>query len=332
MSPRRVAVAVVLVSLLVAESAAALDRPIAAAKLVLKRAPTRDTLAFVSRDPGFLFPPIGGADDPATGTPGGLSVELFSGTGETALLPAPGGLGKPGWLVASGPTSQFRFQNALAPGGVSVIRLALLKQGRVLKVTSRIVGLALAGPQGSVGIRITTGTRRSCALFDPATIKRDEAGRFVARNAVAAAIADCSNASLGGAPPTTTTTTSTTLPGCSVDPFAPACVGVCPSGEQCVGGFGAGLGIECGCIPDDATPCLESGYPACGGACTGGRVCQAFHLLPGEGPEITSCACVDPGNTCDDPAGTCFEIGVCAPGQVCEVVAQPTSACGCGSP
>jgi hypothetical protein len=332
MSPRRVAVVAVRISLVVAASAAAVDRPIDAAKLVLKRTATRDTLAFVSRDPAFLFPPIGSTDDPATGSPGGLLVELFSAAGEIGVLAAPAGIGTPGWLATPAPTAQFRFQNALAPGGLSAIRLAVLKQGRVLKLTSRSIGLALEGPQGGVGIRITTGTRRSCALFGPATIKRDEAGRFVARNALATAIADCSDASLGGAVPTTTT--STTLPGCFVvpDPFEPTCGGACPTGEQCVGGFGAALGIECTCIPDDAVSCLGSGYPTCGGACSGGRVCQAFHLLPGEFTEVRSCACVDPGDTCDDPSGTCFAFGVCSPGQVCQGAGPPTSACGCGAP
>jgi hypothetical protein len=328
---RETAVLVLLVSLRAAGSAAALDQPIDGAKLVLKRTPTRETLAFVSRDPGFLLPPPGGFDDPATGTPGGLVVELFSANEGSGAVSAPPGPGKPGWLVTPAPVAQFRFQNALAPGGISPIRLAVLKQGRVLKVSARVAGLPLAGPQGAVGIRIVTGTRRSCALFDAATIKRDEPGRFVGRNALAASIADCSDASLGGPPPTTTTTT---LPGCAIipDPFEPMCGGACPAGEQCAGSFDATVQPECGCIPDDATACTGSGYPTCGGACTGGRVCQAFHILPGELPEIRSCACVDPGDTCDDPAGTCFAVGVCPPGQACTGQGPPTSACGCAAP
>jgi hypothetical protein len=333
MNPRETAMAVALAWLAAATSAAAVDRPVDATKLVLKRTPTRETLTFVTRDPDFLFPAANSADDPAIGNPGGMRVDLFSVNEGSASLVAPPGAGKPGWLLKDSQIPQFRFQNADAPGGSSPVRLAILKQARVLKVDARLAGLPLAGPQGAVGIRIVTGTLRTCALFGPATIKRDEPGRFVARNALAASITDCSDVSLGGPTPSTTTT-STTLPGCQLidDPFEPTCGGACPPGEQCVGGFDATISIECTCIPDDAVACLGSGYPTCGGVCSGGRVCQAFHVLPGEVPEISSCACVDPGNTCDDPPGTCFAVGVCPPGEVCQGLGPPTSACGCGPP
>src|SRR5690348_12884915 len=62
-----------------ASLAHAVDQPIAATKLLLKRSPSgKQTLTFVSKDPAFLFPTIGSADDPATGTPGGATIELFS--------------------------------------------------------------------------------------------------------------------------------------------------------------------------------------------------------------------------------------------------------------
>jgi hypothetical protein len=322
--------AIAFASLVAADAALALDRPVDAARLVIRRTPVRASLVFVSRDPGFLFPAPGGGDDP---TIGGLVVELFSATEGAATLAAPAGLGKPGWSVTLAPTPGFRFQNPLAPAGTSPLRAVVLKQGRVLKVTGRAAGLPLAAAQGAVGIRVVTGARRSCALFGPATIKRDEPGRFVARNAPAAALPDYSDTSLGAPPPPSTTTT-TTLPGCAIvpDPFEPKCGGACPPGEQCVGGFGPALEPECACIPDDAVACLGSGYPACGGACGAGRVCQAFHLLPGELIELRSCACVDPADTCADPPGTCFAIGVCPPGEACTGQGAPTSACGCAPP
>jgi hypothetical protein len=72
----------------------ALDRPISGKKLQLKRSPSgKEKLVFQSKDPIFLFPAIGSADDPATGTPGGIRVELFSqGEPSHPLLAAPPGI------------------------------------------------------------------------------------------------------------------------------------------------------------------------------------------------------------------------------------------------
>src|SRR5262249_5081925 len=61
---------------------------------------------------------------------------------------------------------------------------------------------------GSVGIRITTGSLRSCARFAGASVRRDQAGLFIAVQTPSSALADCSNESLGGLPPSTTTTTT----------------------------------------------------------------------------------------------------------------------------
>ena len=329
MRTSRTALAVMLSSLVFAESAQGLDQPIDAVKLVLKRTATRETLVFLSRDPAFLFPPPGSADDPATGSPGGLIVDVFSANEGGASHAVPPGVGNPGWTVTVGSAPRFRFRNSGAPAVLSSVRSALVKQGRVIKVMGRVTGLSLAGPQGAVGVRITTGTRRSCALFGAATIKKDEAGVFVAKGALASSLSDCSDGSLGG-----TTATTTTLPGCQIipDPFEPTCGGSCPVGGQCVDEIGPNFQQDCACIPAGATACNGSGYPTCGGVCGGSRVCQAFHLLPGETPEIMGCACVDPGNTCDDPAGTCFAIGVCSPGSVCVGQGPPTSSCGCGPP
>ena len=60
--------------------------------------------------------------------------------------------------------------------------------------------LPLAGAQGAVAVRVSYGTRRVCAVFDPAhaDVAADEAGRFHARDAARPAIADCVRASLLG--------------------------------------------------------------------------------------------------------------------------------------
>lgn len=319
----RVAVAVALASFLLASPVQALDQPVDAVKLVLKRSASgSQSLVFVSRDPDVLFPPVGGADDPATGSPGGALLDLFSATEGAAGLAVPSGEGTPGWTVAAGTVPRFRFRNPDAPAGVSPVRVVVLKAGRVLKVVARTTGVPLAVPQLAVGIRFTTGTRRTCALFGGSTIQKDVAGKFVAKGALASALADCSDASL------------TVVP-CHLiaDPFEPMCGGVCPPGETCATEFGPQLEQLCVCHPVGTTSCLDSGFPACGGFCAGGNTCQAFHLsFPEGGVELSSCACVDPANTCDDPAGTCFAVGVCPTGQACLAQGPPTSACGCLTP
>ena len=61
--------------LLVAEGAppaSALDRPVSAEKLIVaRRGSGTEKLVLVSKDAAALFPVVGSADDPGTGTPGG---------------------------------------------------------------------------------------------------------------------------------------------------------------------------------------------------------------------------------------------------------------------
>jgi hypothetical protein len=329
MSKRGAAVALTLASSLLTTSwALAIDQPIDGAKLVLQRTASREKLVFVSRDPAFLFPSLGGPDDPSTT---GASVDLFSPVEGSASLPVPAGVGTPGWTTTGGPLPRLRFRNT-----ATAVTMVVLKQGRLVKVVARVTGLPLAGPQGAVGIRVRTGGLQSCARFDGATIRKDESGRFIAKGSLAAAIPDCSDQSLTAGTTTTTpssSTTTTTAASCGiVNAGEPMCAGACPAGSRCVGELNPGIGLDCVCLSDGTDPCLESGYPSCGGGCTAGRVCQAFHVLAGEGPELTACACADPGDPCADPAGTCFAVGVCPPGQVCTGMGAPTSACGCGPP
>jgi hypothetical protein len=325
-----------MVSLLLTASAQALDQPIDAVKLVLKRSATAETLVFVSRDADALFPSLGGADDPAVGSPGGALVDLFSASEGSASLAVPPGAGSVGWTVSFGPPPRLRFRNPDAPAGISAVRVLLLKQGRVLKVVAKAVGLPLATPQGAVGIRVVTGTLRNCARFAGEAVRKDVAGKFVGQGALAAGLADCSDGSLAGGTTTSTSTTSTTtlLPCQFQDVGEPICAGACPAGSQCVAELNPQVAIGCVCLPDGLSPCAGSGYPTCGGDCSVGRVCQGALVIPGEGGggPFELCVCVDPGNACDHPAGTCFAIGVCPAGQVCGGVGPPTSGCACGAP
>jgi hypothetical protein len=75
---------------------------------------------------------------------------------------------------------------------------AKLIRGRVLKVQLDATALALSAPQDALGVRVTTGLLRNCALFSGDGVHRDQAGRFVGKLATAAPLADCSATSLGG--------------------------------------------------------------------------------------------------------------------------------------
>jgi hypothetical protein len=345
---RNVAVLAALMAAASGGLAHALDRPIDGAKLILEKAAGRETLIFVSRDPRVPFPAVGGSDDPATGEPGGARIELFSLTEGIASLAVPRGTGTPGWRTKRQGGERRRFVNPAAPAGTSVVRAAVLKKGRGLRLVAKATGLPLAGPQGAVGIRVTMGTMRSCALFGRETIRKDEAGKFIARGARASSLADCSGASLGAAVVTTTTaaatsttgahgTTTTLQPaeGCHLadETVEPACEGVCPAGETCAAELDERIAPVCVCRPDGVDPCLGSSYPECGGYCAAGKRCQAFHLLPGQdNPEIRACACVDPRVQCSGAPGACRGLGVCPPGQVCAGVGPPTLACECAAP
>ncbi len=295
------------------QPARAADRPIDAKNLVMKRSATKAKLVFVSHDPGFLFPAIGGMDDPVTGNPGGAMVELFSGSEGVVALFADAGAGNPGWTAKAATVPGYKFKNPQSAVGTLTLRTVVLKQGRVLKVTAKDVGLPLDGPQGAVGIRITIGTLRDCARFDAPTIRKDVAGKFVARDAARATLLDCSDASVGGA-----------LPDCATGAF-PTCGGPCPGDGACTTGFGV-----CKCV-SPSSPCGGTD-PVCNGTCGAGEECAAI------GPaSYPSCVCLPAGSIpCGDP-GAPLCGGVCPSGDVCRPGYAPASlggqlGCGCSPP
>jgi len=309
----------VMLGLVCAASAAparAADQPIDAQSLVLKRSATRAKLAFVSHDPGFLFPAVGGLDDPGTGSPGALEIELFSASeGSTALIADPGA-GNPGWIAKTTGIPTFKFKNPLSALGTFKLKAVILKQGKVLKITAKDIGaLTLGAPQGAIGVRITTGTLRNCARFDAATIRKDVAGSFVAHDAVRASLFDCSDTSLEGmlpdcgessypvcgGPCTGDGVCTAALNACKcVSPSSPCggtdpvCNGTCGAGEECAA-FGPGSYPSCACIPTGSTPCGDPGAPVCGGACPSGDVCRPAYTLPSFGGQL-GCGCAPPGD------------------------------------
>lgn len=181
---------------LLATSAFGADTGIQGTKLVLKSRGSTYKLVFVSKDATMPFPAIGSVDDPSTG---GMVIDLVTpaALGQMAI---PGGLGNPGWKTQDGAVDSYTYRNGAAPAGPSFVRSLSLRQGRVLKVTARSVGVAMTSPLGSVGIRFRMGSTRACALFDGATIVADAPGTFSARNATVRP-GDCTNTSLGFGPP-----------------------------------------------------------------------------------------------------------------------------------
>jgi hypothetical protein len=200
-----------------AMAARAADQPIGAIKLIIKIAASgKEKIVFVSKDPAFLFPPLGGNDDPGNGSPGGALIDILTRDGGNFTFSVPPGeSAAPGWKVKDGATADlYKYVNKDAPAGPVPLKVVVLKEGKVLKFVGKETGVALAGTLGDVVVRITTGSTRNCARFAPATILADEPNKFIAKGAVASSLTDCASG-----PPTTiattttTSTSSTTLPG-----------------------------------------------------------------------------------------------------------------------
>jgi hypothetical protein len=239
------------------------------------------------------------------------------------VLNTPGGVGNPGWSTG---TSRIQFKNGEAPGGASTFRSITLRQGRQLKLNGKETGLLLLVPLTAVGVRITTGSLVNCARFAINTVTKSTTETFIAHNAPASALADCSNASLGGVPVTTTTdgpdgsmlpttTTTTTLPGTCGDNV------INQFSEQCDGTDSA----FCEGFPGGA--CGPAGYP------TGCQCCVLDSVPAGGGepyccdpaatvvfaPTLTVCTSTHCNEAFDCTIGTCQTDGSCcaAVGAVC---------------
>ena len=179
----------IMLALILATPARGADQPIDA-KLILSQNSKTETLVFLSRDRDALFPPVGSADDP---TVAGMTIDLFSDKGEHVSFAVPAA----GWTASSGSVPRYRFRNRAAPEGLSRMRLVVHKQGRVLKVTGKSVGLLLLiGLQGPAAIRLTTGTLRNCTRFEGAAIRKNVPGKFIGKSTSASSLADCSDGSL----------------------------------------------------------------------------------------------------------------------------------------
>jgi hypothetical protein len=322
-----------LVGLLFSVSAHGVDQPIEGSRISFGRVDSSTRLIFVSRDPNALFPVVGGADDPATGTPGGATIEIFTANEGAATLVAPAGKGHPGWNIYPGPPPLFGFTNLMAPSGISPLNRVALRRKRYLRVVAPDVPFPLGATLGAVGIRVTMGSLRNCARFDAATIRTDAAGRYVALNARATALADCSDASVapvvlcngaqagtcGGECPENGTCALALVnglgncacffPSSPCGDTGPVCNGSCAAGERCVPLGPGGFLTSCGCIPEGSTPC-GGAAPVCGGACPADQVCLPGAGLPEAGGQV-GCFCAPPGQ-CGQGGIGCPNGFVCA--------------------
>jgi len=163
------------------------DRPLAARSITLRRTKTgKQKLVFRASDDGVLAPVAGGVDDPAQ-VP--ARIDFCSAAGRSTIT-FPGA----GWTATANGVS---FSNPDAPASPSPVKRLKLSAGRSLKVLAREVGLPLDGSEGQLGVRLTTGSVRNCALFGPSTVRRDEVDAFKASKADPGALADCSDEALG---------------------------------------------------------------------------------------------------------------------------------------
>jgi hypothetical protein len=238
-------------------------------------------------------PAPGSADDPALNV--GMRILLFghSFSGEIAELVVPPGLGRPGWSESSAGPARYRFRNGDAPAGPSPVRWVSLREGRRLSVVAKAAGLALSVPQGSVGVRIEIGSGRLCALFAGESVRRDEAGAFVARWAPApGGLVQCTDEGLFGV-------------GCEASPL---CGGLCPDGSQCSGVPGLG---SCTCV-SPTQPCGDTAT-VCNGQCPAGEVCANIGGVP-----YPACGCLPAGSVGCGTVETCGD-GDCPTGLGCYV-------------
>ena len=308
--------------------APALDMPGAPAQVKLKRTAKGKSLQVVFKGLSF-FPAIGSTDDPAVGTPGGMLVEVFSQSEGYAAVAAPPGAGTPGWT--SYPTNnppRYKFSNPDAPDASSAVKKITFVNSKILKVVAKDVALPLVSAQGRVGVRVSVGAFRTCALFDAANVRRDVSGSFTAKIAEPTLLTDCSDASLGGG-----------TCGNGVIEGREEC-----DGASCDGGVACGAagthaaceccGLQCGdtaCCPGDQ--CQQD---PCGKDVLCGRCVPTFCETVSECEAGQFCqngrCCVNPRASGDlEPADVCdyfgqYTLPCCAPA-VCAGGVGPLTCC-----
>src|SRR5262249_27057125 len=154
-----------------------------------------------------------------------------------------------GSWTANGSGTAYRFRNRTAPAGPSPVRLALVRGGRMIRVTAAGTAFTLnEASQGSLRVTLASGGQRYCALL--ARVARGVPGHFIARRAPAPA--SCGGGSTtttvtGSSTTTSSTTTSTTLGG-----FDDLASRVLPTGDADGDGYSNTLELASCSNPADA--------------------------------------------------------------------------------
>ncbi len=181
-------------TVLASAPALAVDYPVGGTQLTLHRPPlTAGSLQLVLKDPSIPVPAIDGADDPSLT---GLGLTLFARySGQRPTFGARAG--RDLWKVRRTPSvTTFSFRDNTAMPGSSDLLTVQLRTGAGLKIRARGPQLTLRPPEGSIAVRIEYGSVRVCAVFDDPAVQQNRYGRFVARNADAAGLTDCDDATL----------------------------------------------------------------------------------------------------------------------------------------
>jgi hypothetical protein len=315
------------------------DQPVPGSKLSLKQTTTASA-SFTGKTPALIAPTPGGSDDPRMT---GATVRIYnpqSGESATFQLPAPN------WTAnASGTT--FKFVNPVAPAPPSEVRVASIRTGRAIKVRAKASGITLdETSQGSIGIVLTSGTTRYCALFG-GIIRRDEPGRFQARNAPAP-LACPSEATTTTTTATSTTettessttvstSTSTTVPSCpppavplgsiafTIDPGSSDCGGrrITPGPTAPFSGeIDDGMGVK---LRDLGVGCLYIGGGTNGALPPAAIPPGGTAVLNISGASGLSLTLASSDGTGPDPAANCTRGA--GPGKHCVNAAVPLPAC-----
>jgi len=163
------------------------DHPIAARKVTISKNFPGE-LKFVTKDPTFPFPSIGGPDDPRQV---GMSVSLVTPAGvhTTGIAAAPFL-----WVATDAVADRYVYTS----GGLFLGYRIAIKVKEGFGITIRLPDpLALEPPIGTLGVRIQFGDTRMCAFFGPLTVRADTTTKFTAVDAPVGSLTDCSDQSLG---------------------------------------------------------------------------------------------------------------------------------------
>jgi hypothetical protein len=231
----------------------------------------------------------------------------------------------------------YHYRNSVAPGGPSPVKLAVLKEGRILKVAATESGLTLDEvSQGTVLVQLTVGSEVYCSACTTAVV--DEVARYKAKlcpapssctdvcgDGVIDAGEECDLGNPGicaAAPPSLSV--SCDAPGaahecmccgeteCTFGLFAnlPCC-----GDSQCQDTTGAGSQRGGACIPPTCAADADcNGYRCVAGTCCGnaGQFCGVAGCCPDSATSCTyvpsalnTLCCRSAGAACGGPTECC---------------------------